>query len=535
MRINFTKLFFIVFLLSTGYSFTQFRNVRITTNSSFTRQPNEVTIAINPADQRYLAAGSNISNASTYNKIYLSNDSGKTWTEKDLTSSLGCAGDPCVIYDQLGNLYCGHLSSPTGGYWLDRMVVQKSTNNGSVWSNGAGIGLNNPKNQDKEWLIDDRTNSQFRNNLYMSWTEFDTYNSSAMGDSTRILLSYSTDAGNGWSTPVKVSDKQGDCLDDDKTVEGAVPAVGPNGEVYVSWSGWNKIMFDKSLDGGKTFGRDIFVADQPGGWAFDIPAISRCNGLPITLCDISNSTRRGNVYIVWGDLRNGGDDADIFIIKSTDEGNTWGQTIKVNNDNSKKHQFFPWATIDQSTGYIYVVFYDRRNYSDYRTDVYLAVSKDGGESFQNFKISDTPFTPNKSIFFGDYTGIAAQNGKIYPIWMRLDGNTMSVWMARIEQKMVVGIDDEDKKSIPEGFELAQNYPNPFNPSTIISFTLPKQAKVTLKVYDLSGKELDTVFNGYKDAGTHKLSYDASKLSSGRYFYELKAGDVVITKKMIYQK
>ena len=97
------------------------------------------------------------------------------------------------------------------------------------------------------------------------------------------------------------------------------------------------------------------------------------------------------------------------------------------------------------------------------------------------------------------------------------------------------VEVEKEKEIPAGFILAQNYPNPFNPSTIISFTLPRQSKVTLKIYDLSGKELDTVFNGYKDAGTHKVSYDASKLSSGRYFYELKAGDAVITKKMIYQK
>lgn len=101
----------------------------------------------------------------------------------------------------------------------------------------------------------------------------------------------------------------------------------------------------------------------------------------------------------------------------------------VNNDTGTSHQFFNWMTIDQSNGYIYVVFYDRRAYTDNFTDVCLAISSDGGSTFDNVQISETPFLPEASTFMGDYTNIAAVDGIIRPIWTRLDSSRLSVWTA----------------------------------------------------------------------------------------------------------
>jgi BNR/Asp-box repeat. len=278
-----------------------------------------------------------------------------------MNSTLGVWGDPCLLYDHRGYLYYGHLSNPTVGYWIDRVVVQRSTDNGANWSDGAGVGLTPPKEQDKEWLAADMHSPLFKGNLYMAWTEFDNYGSGAPSDSTRILFSRSTDAGLTWMAPVKISDRSGDCVDEDNTVEGAVPAVGPNGEVYVAWVGPDGISFDRSFDGGLTFGTDVIVTAVPGGWDFNIPGIQRCNGLPITMCDTSNSPYRGNIYINWSDQRNGVNNTDVFVVRSTDGGDTWSQPIRVNNDNTTRHQFFTWMTIDQSTGFLYAIFYDRRN------------------------------------------------------------------------------------------------------------------------------------------------------------------------------
>jgi hypothetical protein len=295
----------------------------------------------------------------------------------------------------------------------------------------VGIGLNPPKDQDKEWLAADHTDSPFRNTIYAAWTEFDIYGSWDPEDRTRILCSYSRDFGNTWTDPIVVSDLTGDCVDSDDTVEGAVPAIGPQGEVYLSWAGPQGIVFDKSLDGGETFGADIFVTSLPGGWNIDVPGIFRCNGFPVTDCDTSNSPYQGNIYIMWSDQSNGPDDTDVFLIKSTDGGETWGPKIRVNDDPPGKHQFFAWMTVDQTTGHIYIVFYDRRDSNDYSTEVYLARSDDGGETFKNYKISDYPFRPVSGIFFGDYINVAARSGIIHAIWARMDGIDLSIWATRI--------------------------------------------------------------------------------------------------------
>ncbi|MDX1700344.1 MAG: sialidase family protein, partial [Melioribacteraceae bacterium] len=364
----------------------QFKNVMV--NKLFSIDPEEVTIAINPSNNQEVAAGANI------DYFYFSNDGGNSWQEKTLSSNLGVWGDPCVLFNNKNELFFAHLSNPISGHWIDRIVVQKSVDKGKNWDNGTGLGFRMaPVVQDKEWMAVDRTNSPFRDNIYIAWTEFDEYGSRSQEDSTRIRFARTQDDGNNWSDPIVISDVGGNCIDDDLTVEGAVPAVGPNGEVYISWSGPLGIVFDKSLDGGKTFGKDIFVTDQPGGWAFNIPGISRCNGMPITASDISQSAYRGNIYINWSDQRNGLNNTDIFFIKSEDGGDTWGDIVKVNNDQSGRHQFFTWMSVDPMTGIIYIIFYDRRNTSKNETEVYLARSDDGGETFTNHKISETSFDP----------------------------------------------------------------------------------------------------------------------------------------------
>lgn len=88
---------------------------------------------------------------------------------------------------------------------------------------------------------------------------------------------------------------------------------------------------------------------------------------------------------------------------------------------------------------------------------------------------------------------------------------------------------------PKVFALGQNYPNPFNPGTSIKFQLPKQAFVSIKVYDLLGRLVTTLVNENKDAGFYEVNFDASKLASGLYIYKIEAGDFTDTKKMMLIK
>ncbi|MEI7980581.1 MAG: T9SS type A sorting domain-containing protein [Bacteroidota bacterium] len=488
-----------------------------------TNSANEPSIMINPKNTDQMVAGSNINN------YYYSSDAGTTWTSGQLSSPYGVWGDPVIIVDTTGNFYFLHLSNPSSGEWIDRIVSQKSTNGGQTWSTGTFMGLNGSKDQDKEWGVVNRMN----NHIYVTWTQFDNYGSFNSLDSSVILFSKSINSGVSWSPPKRINRVAGDCLDMDNTVEGAVPAVGPNGEIYVSWAGPLGLVFNSSPDGGNTWNdTNIFVCSIPGGWDYMVGGIYRANGLPVTCCDLSNGPSHGNVYINWSDQRNGTTDTDVWFVKSTDGGLSWCAPKRVNDDPPGRQQFFTWMTVDQVTGYIYFVFYDRRNYTDNRTDVYMAVSRDGGETFENFKISDSPFNPNAGVFFGDYTCVSAHNNVVRPIWTRLQYSALSVWTATIDS-INVGTGPDPKPYV--SLSLDQNYPNPVKEHTYFSYKVHSPTKVTLKVFNILGKEIASLFQDKMvNAGKYIEYFDVSgnRFPPGIYYFSLTTGEQTLKRKMI---
>ncbi len=82
------------------------------------------------------------------------------------------------------------------------------------------------------------------------------------------------------------------------------------------------------------------------------------------------------------------------------------------------------------------------------------------------------------------------------------------------------------------FNLSQNYPNPFNPSTTIHYSIPEQSTVTLEIFDVLGRRVKVLVREHKNAGNYKIEFRSQNLSSGIYFYRIKAGDFIDTKKMI---
>jgi hypothetical protein len=88
---------------------------------------------------------------------------------------------------------------------------------------------------------------------------------------------------------------------------------------------------------------------------------------------------------------------------------------------------------------------------------------------------------------------------------------------------------------PSIFSLSQNYPNPFNSSTAISFDLPLSSHVTLALFDILGRKVETLIDGGQSAGRHEVIWDATELSSGIYFYKIKAGEFIEIKKMLMVK
>ena len=111
-------------------------------------------------------------------------------------------------------------------------------------------------------------------------------------------------------------------------------------------------------------------------------------------------------------------------------------------------------------------------------------------------------------------------------------NQIGFWYA-FQQTTITDVEEEE--TIPTVFKLEQNYPNPFNPSTKITYSIPARSNVSLKVFDLLGSEVAELVKGEIEAGTYDISFNASNLPSGIYFYQLIAGEFLQTKKMILIK
>ena len=153
-------------------------------------------------------------------------------------------------------------------------------------------------------------------------------------------------------------------------------------------------------------------------------------------------------------------------------------------------------------------------------EIYPSVAPDGNTgNFVNIVYNWSQFPGSCS--FSDNAPIG---GPTYMVYKKIDITTLPP----------IGIKEVNTQVATE-FKLGQNYPNPFNPTTNIQFSVPKNNLVTLKVYDITGKLVSTLVNQNLSAGTYNVDFDASKLSSGVYFYTMQAGNFTSTKKMILIK
>ncbi len=499
----------ILSLIVRNFVFSQFKNI-IVNNDPTT---SEVHIALNPNNVNELVAGANI------DKVFTSNNGGSTWNTANIISKYGVWGDPFILSVYKNNFYYFHLSYSNKSNkttWLDRIICQKSFDKGQTWETESATGYDDKfplRDQDKEWGCIDLSNGKYSGNIYLTWTQFDEYSSNKPNDSSNIMFSKSTDSGNSWSISKRINDKSGSCLDGDDATEGASPAVDSEGNLYVVWAYNQKLFFDKSIDGGETWlNNDIVISDQKGGWDYLVSGLQRCNGLPSISVDNSNSVYKGTIYVSWTDQRNGVDNPDVWIIKSVDKGLTWSKPIIVNNDLTKKAQFFSSMTLDQSNGKIHIIFYDRRSSINDATDVYLATSTDGGDNFNNIKISESSFTPDKSIFLGDYIGVTAYKDIIYGIWTRIENNKTSILSVRINQSTN---DIVQSGSTDLFFEIN---------SKNIRFEQKVNSLVSINIYDELGRIVcEVCTNKFFAKGFHEIQNREIDKLKGCYFVKVKLG------------
>ena len=152
--------------------------------------------------------------------------------------------------------------------------------------------------------------------------------------------------------------------------------------------------------------------------------------------------------------------------------------------------------------------------------------------------SDTELIASSEPLFA--TVLSEQTHKTLNSVFFIDNNTG--WIAgydgtilRTTNGGVTFIEDEKNEEIPTDYNLTNNFPNPFNPSTKIKYSIPQSSQVIIKVFDILGNEIETLVSEQKNTGTYEITWHSENLPSGVYFYRLKAGNFVETKKMVLLK
>ncbi len=223
----------------------------------------------------------------------------------------------------------------------------------------------------------------------------------------------------------------------------------------------------------------------------------------------------GNIIIAW-ERDTANYKANIYFQEFTEQGISVGGVKKVNEKFASDASEVS-ASTDSDDNFI-IAWEDGSNLMAQR---YSADMNKIGTNFQLNRLQT-----GDNIF----PSLRLRNRKIYTTWSKFVAGSPSVWMNILDfDNPTVVVTDENL--VVKDYALEQNYPNPFNPTTRISYSLPKAGNVVLKVYDILGKEVTTLVNGYNNEGQYIVEFDASKLSSGIYIYKLTSGNFTSVKKM----
>ena len=461
------------------------RNILIPEDFSSLTFQTEPSLAIDPKDPDHLLVGLidyNFTDMVSYTSIDGGTSWEGPHHAKYPRKELAVAGDPIVAFDRQGNAYYAFISLNvqefTVGPILGQAVVSaismnSSSDSGFTWENPVQAASSRiittplppdadlrPRGRieigflDKPWMtVGPHPTDPDKDVIYVLYTKFIDISEifwidelpflGAPALETVIELVKSEDGGLNWSEPIEVSPRaQYTILLNPITQEGPSQAtavrqvvqgpaltVADDGTLYVGWldttdddsfEGLAEIYVRRSDDAGETFepARRVSGFLEPGFRPRNAPFRSWASAFPKLATGLDDE-----VYVLWVAIPNDNpeDDGDVFIVSSTDRGETWSRRKKVNDDDTDHFQFFPELTVDPN-GTLHAMWGDLRDDpNEVSYHIYYASSEDGGNSWSvNSRVTDFPSNPNRAFpggrFIGDYFAIAATDEDVYMVW-----------------------------------------------------------------------------------------------------------------------
>lgn len=376
--------------------------------------------------------------------------------------------------------------------WVDRrngndeIYYKRSTNEGLNW-------LPEVRMTDNVFGQEHTTICASGQNVCMFWRD------GRNSGSYEIYYRRSTDDGATWTEETRLTNFAG------TRTAPAVTVVGST--IHLVWDdgrhGANtEIYYKKSTDYGVTWGNDTRLTNAP--------EISFNSSVAVS----------GNiVHVTWQDYRHGL--GEIYYKNSTDGGTTWGADVRITNDPLNSGD----PSIDVSGPIVHLVWEDKK---DGVFKIYYNVSTNAGATWgTEVKLSaGSGECGNPSIIVSGST--------VNTVWHDYSDGNFEIYYDKNPSGNAIGIHNISS-NVPADYLLSQNYPNPFNPVTNIEFSIAKRSFVKLAVCDMTGREIEIIASKELNAGKYGADWDASKYSSGIYFYTIVSEGFTQTKKMMLIK
>ena len=336
---------------------------------------------------------------------------GVTWRESllpNLTVADGGAyqrtSDPWVAFGPGGRAYFVSLgfdeTSPQNGVYLS-----SSDDGGLTWNDPVAVHSGTQTFDDKESVVvDTRDDSPYKGRVYVGWDSI-----TANGQQPE-LIAYSDDGGRSFQPFATLTD-QGENL-------GIIPLVGPGGIVHAVWLSFRGLgvfmLAAHSMDGGRTWSAPVTLSEV---LALGVEGSRTGAGIPSAAID----GRTGALYVVWEDVRFTTADQAV-LSRSTDGGQTWSAPLRVSDGPGDAASFTPAVAVTPE-GWVGVSYYSlRNNPAHVLVDEYLAVSKNGGQTFaKSLRLTASSWdlrfaATSEGFFLGDYQGLVTSSKTFYPLW-----------------------------------------------------------------------------------------------------------------------
>ena len=492
--------------------FTTQVNINVNGENILNDAGNEPSIAVDPGNPDRMAIGwrqfDNVNNNFRQAGNAFTADGGQTWTAPGVIEPGIFRSDPVLEADNQGVFYYNSLTSSGGSYFCR---VFKSSNGGAEWDEGVPA-----QGGDKQWMEIDKTGGDGEGNIYSFWTSY--YSVCMPGHFTR-----STDGGDSYE----------DCVTVDGDPYWGTLAIGPSGELYTVGSGFNDglvvtrsnnaqfsgniVWWDYNtqvnLDGAMTAGPDVNPAGLLGQASIAV--------------NLAPGPGNGNAYVLASVERlSNGDPGDVMFAKSDDGGLSFGEPIRINDDLSVNNtQWFGTMSVAPN-GRIDVVWLDTRDapaFNSLLSALYYSYSLDQGETWSANELLSDSFDPHvgwpNQEKMGDYFDMVSDNGNAHLAWANTLNGEQDVYYGRITP-VITGTSESDNGDPVETLNAS---PNPFNENLRISFRLSNPSDVRIVLYDISGREIKTLEEGYLNAGSYSLPFDGKSIGNGVYFCRITAG------------